>query len=62
MTITDDRPTTTCPAWCRADHEADERRRLESVKATARLLAAGGLQVEPVLDTVPGCTGSMSDR
>ncbi len=40
MTITDDQPTTTCPAWCRADHEADERRRLESVQATVRLLAA----------------------
>ncbi len=44
-------PTTTCPAWCRADHEADERRRLESVAATARQLAAEGLHVEPVLDT-----------
>ncbi len=40
-----------CPTWCRADHEADERRRLESVRATARQLAAEGLQVEPVLDT-----------
>ncbi len=50
MTITDDR-STTCPAWCRADHEADERRRRESVQATVRLLAADGLHVEPVLDT-----------
>ncbi len=42
---------TTCLAWCRADHEADERRRLESVQVTARQLAAEGLLVEPVLDT-----------
>ncbi len=40
-----------CPPWCRADHEADERRRRESVEATARQLAAEGLHVEPVLDT-----------
>ncbi len=23
MTITDDRPTTTCPSWCTTDHEAE---------------------------------------
>ncbi len=49
--LIDDRPTATCPAWCRADHEADERRRRESVQATARQLAAEGLHVQPVLDT-----------
>ncbi len=44
-------PGATCPPWCRADHEADERRRFEGVQATARQLAAEGLLVEPVLDT-----------
>ncbi len=43
--------TITCPAWCTADHEADERWRQKSVQATARQLAAEGLHVEPVLDT-----------
>ncbi len=23
MTITDDRPTTTCPGWCTTDHDAE---------------------------------------
>ncbi len=23
MTITDDRPTTTCPTWCTTDHEGE---------------------------------------
>ncbi len=51
MTITDDRPTTTCPTWCRADHAADLQRRRDVAQDTARDLAAEGLCVEPVLDT-----------
>ncbi len=51
MTVVGSRPATTCPPWCRADHEADERRQYESAQAMARQFAAEGLHVEPVLDT-----------
>ncbi len=52
MTATDDRPTTTCPAWCRADHAADMQRRREMAAEVDRQLGVPpgeGLLVETYL-------------
>ncbi len=45
MSITDDRPTTTCPSWCRADHEAEMQRRREMAAEVDRYLGVPPLRL-----------------
>lgn len=40
MTTTDTAPTTTCPAWCRADHDLELQESAERAKASYDYLGA----------------------
>ncbi len=52
MSVTDDRPTRTCPTWCRADQDDDLRQRREkALDIVAVLLRTDGVLVAPLVDT-----------